>query len=137
MADAQHTVELLTSTAVEMKIDADNKTACYFKSHARALELAIDRKPACDDANGDLLTLENEYHTAGAAANVTNKIQQLTRRLAKTKPKGTPKIADAVTRIVVPPSAMPAAIAETIREVARPFSDCCRPMCVANGPCQV
>ena len=57
MADAQRTVELLTSTAAEKKIDTDNNKACYFKAHARALELAIDRRATgidlnsiCDDA---------------------------------------------------------------------------------------
>ena len=76
MVNAQHKVELLTFTATEKKIDADNKTACYFKAHARALELAIDREStcidlnsACDDANEDLPSLEYEYRTAGVGAN--------------------------------------------------------------------
>ena len=93
VADAQRTVELLTSTTTEKKIDAENKKTCYFKAHARALELAIDRETpgidlnsACNDANEDLPTLEYEYSTAGAATNraetaaakATNKLQQLT-----------------------------------------------------------
>ena len=44
VADAQRTVELLTSTATEKKIDADNKKAYYFKAQDCALELAIDRE---------------------------------------------------------------------------------------------
>ena len=84
----------------------------------------IDLNSACDDVNGDLPSLEYEYRTAGAAANraetatanTTNKHQQLTRRLAKIKSKETPEIADAVTRIVIPLSEMPAAMAEKIRE---------------------
>ena len=57
VTDAQRTLELLTSAATEKKIDADNKKTFYFKAHARALELAIDREAtiidlnsACDDA---------------------------------------------------------------------------------------
>ena len=47
-----------------MKMNADTKKACYFKTHARALKLAIDRKAtgvdltyARDDAIEDLSTL--------------------------------------------------------------------------------
>ena len=76
VADAQRTLELLTSAATEKKIYADYKKSCYLKDHARALELAIDREAtgidlnsAHDDANEDLPTLEYEYRTAGAAAN--------------------------------------------------------------------
>ena len=76
MADAQHTDELLTSIATEKKLDADNEKTCYFKAHARALKLAIDReasnidlKSACNDAIGDLPSLEYEYRTAAAVAN--------------------------------------------------------------------
>ena len=76
MANAQRAVELLTSTVTEKMIDAKNKKACYFKAHARALELAIDREStcidlnsACDDANEDLPSLEYEYRTAGVGAN--------------------------------------------------------------------
>ena len=134
MADAQRTFELLTLTANENKIDADSKKDFYFKAHARALELAIAREDlgidlnsACDDANGDLPTLEYENRTAGAAANraeteptnVTNKHQQLSRRLAKIKPKTTPEIVGAVTRIVILLSEMPVAMAENTRERGR------------------
>ena len=134
VTDAKRTLKLLTSTATEKKIDADNKKDCYFNAHARALELAIYRKAtgidlnyAWDDANEDFPTLEYEYRTAGAAANraetaaanATNKLQLLTRRLAKIKPKETPEIADAVTHIVIPLSKMPAAMAGKIRESGR------------------
>ena len=116
VTDAQRTLELLGSTTTEKKINDDNKKDCYFKAHARALELAIDREAtgidlnsACDDANGDMPTLEYEYRTAGvsasreeeAAANAMNKLQQLICRLAKITTKETPDIADAVTRIVL------------------------------------
>ena len=119
VTDAKRTLKLLTSTATEKKIDADNKKACYFKALPRALELAIDREAtgidltyACDDANEDLPTLDYKYCTAGAAANrgktaeanATNKLQLLTRRLAEIKLKETPEIADAVTRAVIPTS---------------------------------
>ena len=131
MADAQRTVELLTSTAAEK---TDNKKACYFKAHARALELAIDRRATgidlnsiCDDANGDLPTRKYEYRTAGAAANraetasanTTNKRQQLAHRLPKITTKETSEIANVVTRIVIPPSEMPVAMTEKIREKGR------------------
>ena len=80
----------------------------------------IDLNSACDDANNDLPTLEYEYRTAGAAANTrdtaaanaTNKLQLLTLRLSKIKPKETPEIADAVTRIVIPPSEIFAVMAK-------------------------
>ena len=134
MTNAQRTVELLTSTATEMKIDANNKKTCYFKAHACALELIFDRETTdidlnsgCYDVHDDLPTLKYEYRTAGAAANraetasanATNKLQLLTLRLSKIKPKETPEIADAVTRIVIPLSEMPAAMAEKIRERGR------------------
>ena len=69
VADAQRTVERPApdATETENKTDADNKKASYFKAHASAMELAIDRKAtgtdlysACDDANKDLPTLEHE-----------------------------------------------------------------------------
>ena len=75
MTDAQRTLELLTSTATEKKIDADNKKDCYFNAHARALKLAIDHKAtginpssACDDANEDLHTLEYEYPSGDSSS---------------------------------------------------------------------
>ncbi|CAI5708658.1 unnamed protein product [Peronospora effusa] len=107
VADDQRTVELLTSTAAKKKCNAEDKKACYFEAHAHALEFAIDREDtgldlnaALDDVNRDLPTLEYEYRSAGeeanraetAAATATNKLQKLTRRLAKITPKGPPEI---------------------------------------------
>lgn len=152
VVDAQRTVDLLALTAAEMKTNADNRKACYFEAHAHALELAIDRETAgldldtaLVDANEDLPTLEYKYRTAGAAANraetaatnATNKLQQLTRRLAKITPKETRDIEVAVKRIVTPPSEMPAATAEKMREWGRATIQLCRLMFAANGTCQV
>ena len=96
--------------------------------------MAIDREAACldldsahDDTNGDFPTLKYEYRTAGAAenrtetaeVNATSKLQQLIRRLAKITTKATFEIADAVTRIAIPPREIPAAIAEKIKKRGR------------------
>ncbi|CAI5702018.1 unnamed protein product [Peronospora effusa] len=119
VADAQRTVELLTSTAAKKKFNAEDKKACYFEDHAHALELAIDREDtgldlnaALDDANGDLPTLEYEYRFAGeeanraetAAATATNELQKLTRRLEKITPKGPPEIKVADKCVIIQPS---------------------------------
>ena len=98
------------------------------------MELAIDREATIldldfsfDEAIGDLFMLEYEYCPASAAtkrvetavANATSKLYQLTRRLAKITPKETPEIDDAVKHVVTPPSKIPDATAEKIRERGR------------------
>ncbi|CAI5703592.1 unnamed protein product [Peronospora effusa] len=134
VADAQRTVELLILTAAKKKFDDEDKKACYFEAHAHALELAIDREDtgldlnaALDYANGDLPNLEYEYRSAGEEANreekaaetAPNKLQKLTRLLAKITPNETPEIEVADKCVIPQPSELPAATAEKIRERVR------------------
>ena len=152
VADAQRTLELLTSTAAEMKIDADYTKVCYVEAHAHALELVIDHEatsfdfyPTLDDAKEDLpmLKYHNRIDVAVAnqveiaAANATNKLQHSTRRLTKIASQKTFEIEVLVKRIDTSPSKMPAATAEKIKERAAHDAEIYRLMFAVNGTCHL